>query len=198
MALNVGERCVIGSLPFVRLGLANAATVVVLIAYGARYALAVTVGRVVVASLLTGTFMGPTFAIGLGGAVGAWATMAAARLVGRWVLGPLGLSVLGAFAHNVSQIGVASFVLLGTWELASLWPLIALVSAGAGCGTGLLALAMGRALFAEGAVTGRLAVEHPTECTGQAVGARSRPGSREIDNRQSAIAHRDRARGPAA
>jgi heptaprenyl diphosphate synthase len=165
VALNIGERSVIGALPLVRLGLANALTLVVLVAYGARHALALAVGRVVVASLLTGAFMGPTFAIGLGGALGAWAAMTCAWSVGRWFLGPMGVSVIGAFAHNVCQVGVASVVVLGTWELASLWPLIALVSAAAGSVTGLVAVGMGRALFPEGGEVGR-----------------------QIDNRQSAIA----------
>ncbi len=147
LALNLGERYLVGPLPFARLGLANAITVVVLIGCGPWHALTVTVVRVVVAALLTGTFMGPTFAISLAGGLGSWVTMGAAWTAGRWALGPLGVSVLGAVGSNVFQVVVASIIVLGTWELASLWPLIALVSAGAGCVTGFVALAMGRALF---------------------------------------------------
>lgn len=175
VALNVSERYVVGPLPFVRLGLANAMTVVVLIAYGPWHALTLAVGRVVVASLLTGMFMGPTFVIGLAGAVGAWATMSGVWWLGRWLLGPLGISVIGAVAHNVCQVAMASLVVLGSWELASLWPLIALVSAGAGTATGLVALGLGRALFGDGGEVGR-----------------------EIEKRQTEIENEDRGGAPPA
>jgi heptaprenyl diphosphate synthase len=143
----VAERLVVGSLPFLRLGLANVVTVVVLVGCGAWYALLVTGLRVVASGVLTGTLLGPTFAMALAGGLGAWVVMSGVWVGGRWVIGPLGLSVLGALSHNVCQVATASVVALGTWELASLWPLIALVSAAAGTVTGLLALAMGRTLF---------------------------------------------------
>jgi heptaprenyl diphosphate synthase len=198
VALNMGERSVIGALPFVRLGIANSVTLVVLVAYGPRHALALTVGRVVVASLLTGVFMGPTFAIGLGGALGAWAAMTGAWSAGRWLLGPLGVSVIGACAHNVSQVAVASLVLLGTWELTHLWPLVALVSAGAGSVTGLVALGMGRALFPEGAAVRRLAVDDLGASDAQAADAVSRSGGRQIENRESTIGDGVLGGGPVA
>ncbi len=143
----MAERMVVGSLPFLRLGLANVVTVVVLVGCGAWYALLVTGLRVVASGVLTGTLLGPTFAMALAGGLGAWAVMSVVWLGGRWLIGPLGLSVLGALTHNVCQVATASVVALGTWELASLWPLITLVSAAAGTVTGLLSLAMGRALF---------------------------------------------------
>jgi heptaprenyl diphosphate synthase len=171
VALNVGERMLLGGVPFVRVGLANAVTVVVLIAYGPVQALAVTGLRLVAAAVLTGTLLGPTFAMALAGGLGAWVLMSSVWVVGRWLVGPLGLSVLGALGHNVCQVAAASLVVLGTWELASLWPLIALVSVGAGCVTGLAALAVGRALFPDGGDAGR-----------------------EIDNRPSTIGNGDGGR----
>lgn len=122
--------------PWFRLGLANAATLLALQLFGAGPALAVAGSRILILSLVTGTFLAPGFWLSAGGGIAAAAVMLAAwRLPG---LGFLGVSLLGAFAHVVGQLAVLRFVLPGA-AVASLWPLLAGLSLATGAAVGYLA-----------------------------------------------------------
>src|SRR5262249_37832983 len=76
--LFVLERLLPNPLPWVRLGLANAVTLLALCELGARPAAAVVALRVGLGSLFAGTLFGPQFALSASGAVASWAAMAAA------------------------------------------------------------------------------------------------------------------------
>ncbi|RMF83497.1 MAG: Gx transporter family protein, partial [Nitrospirae bacterium] len=139
VAIHTVEALIPSPLPGVKLGLANAVTLVVLLLHGPRDALTVTLTRIVVGALLIGTFPGPGFLLSLSGGVAAWAAMALARPLWPRLLGPLGLSVLGAAAHILAQVGVVFVLLVRHAGLLHLAPLLLLSAATTGAATGLVA-----------------------------------------------------------
>ena len=92
--------------PGAKMGLANIVTLLALLAYGWRWGLLVGVLRVMLGTLLSGTFLSLGFMLALSGAVCSALVMAAGqRLLGER-LGAVGLSVLGAVSHNLAQLAV--------------------------------------------------------------------------------------------
>lgn len=111
-ALHVLEGLFPIPLPFpgVKLGLANILTLLVLYLYDLRAAMTVAIARVLLGSLLGGTFFAPAFFLGLTGAV--ISTLIMALLVKRTkCFSPLGISLCGAVSHNLGQLLMASFLL---------------------------------------------------------------------------------------
>lgn len=135
--LGLAESAVGSPLPGVRLGLANIAVLVALQLCGAGTALAVSVGRVAIVGLATGTLMGPTAGMALAGAVAAWAAMSAAKAAGS-SFSVVGVSAAGAVAHVAAQFIVAA-ALVGSAGIARLATPSLLVSLLFGLATGLAA-----------------------------------------------------------
>jgi heptaprenyl diphosphate synthase len=108
IALHLVEGLLLGPLPVpgAKLGLANIATLLALLAYGLRWALLLGVLRVAVGSLLGGTFLSLGFLLAFAGAVVSALVMASGRRLGGDRLGPVGVSVLGAVSHNLTQLAV--------------------------------------------------------------------------------------------
>lgn len=129
-------------LPGVKPGLANVVTLVVLLRHGVGAAAWVSVLRVVGASLLLGTFLGPTFILSAAGAAGALLVLAATHVLGRKVLGPVGYAVPAALAHMLVQLAVAYALFIphpGLWQLA---PVLLAVATVSGVATGIIAAAI--------------------------------------------------------
>jgi heptaprenyl diphosphate synthase len=160
VAINVLESGFPSPLPGVKPGLANVITLIVLLRHGWRAAVAVTFLRVVVASLLIGSFLGPGFWLaGAGGAaalailaLGAGWNRMAAVIGNQWTLSPLGLSALAALAHTGGQFLLARGLLIPHPGLVRLLPPLLLVSLAFGVATGLAAQAVLAALAAPRAV----------------------------------------------
>jgi heptaprenyl diphosphate synthase len=108
--LGIVETALVPSLPVpgVRLGLANLAVVLALSVVGRAAALRVTVLRVLIVALATGSLGGPAFAMALAGALASWAVMA--WLAARRSVSPIGWSVGGAAAHVAAQLLAASLI----------------------------------------------------------------------------------------
>jgi heptaprenyl diphosphate synthase len=139
VALNILESFFPSPLPWIRLGLANLLTLVAIISCGWREGFLVTVMRVIIASLLFGGFLSPSFLLSLGGGLAGTAVMAL-MAPGVWRLySPLGMSVAGAFTHGLAQVIILRFVLVRTWEVLYLLPWVLLPAVLAGTATGLLA-----------------------------------------------------------
>jgi heptaprenyl diphosphate synthase len=99
-------------IPWLKFGLANIITLITLMLYGFRAAIMVTLIRVLVSSLIFGTFPGPAFVLSLGGGVVSTAAMAAFLSVFRGLFSAVGLSLIGAFFHNITQLILAYFLLI--------------------------------------------------------------------------------------
>jgi len=112
VALHGFESLLPTPIPWLRLGLANIITLVTLLLYGIRAAMIVTLIRVILASLLTGTFLGPAFILSLGGGVTSTLAMGFVLSVAPRLFSTIGLSLIGALFHNIAQLVLAYFLFI--------------------------------------------------------------------------------------
>lgn len=132
-------------IPWLRLGIANIITIVALILFDFRTAINVTLIRVILSSMFTGTFLGPSFFLSLGGGIGS--TFAAGffhysftSLSGRPLFGPVGLSLISSFFHNVCQLTLAYFMFIQRIEaVLIISPVILLIGTATGFANGVIA-----------------------------------------------------------
>ncbi|MBP2653276.1 MAG: Heptaprenyl diphosphate synthase component [Firmicutes bacterium] len=125
--------------PGIKLGLANVVALITIALYGWRDALLVSVLRVFLGTLLVGVLLGPSFVMSFSGAVVSTLVMSASYYFGRRQFSLLGISVIGAVAHNVTQISVAALVVASSnvfWYL----PYLILLAVPTGIATGLTAV----------------------------------------------------------
>ena len=132
---------VAAGVPGIKLGLANIVTVFALYQLGAAPALGILVARCLLGSLFAGNASALLFS--LMGGVGAMLVMIALRRVRG--LSVYGVSIAGAAAHNIGQIGAAMIVLGGTAVLGYL-PVLLGVSLLTGTLTGFVASLLFRAM----------------------------------------------------
>lgn len=112
LALHGFEYLLPTPVPWLRLGFANIITLVTIMLYGFRTALTVTLIRVILGSIFTGTFLGPAFILSFGGGVASVAAMGLAHRIFKRLFGPVGLSMIGAFFHNTVQLILAYFLFI--------------------------------------------------------------------------------------
>jgi heptaprenyl diphosphate synthase len=124
IAIHILEASFPSPLPGIKPGLANVVTLVVFMRHGFAIAAWVSGMRVLVGSLLIGTFMSPTFALSASGAVAALIVMGIAGRLGGRHIGPVGLCVLSAVAHMSTQIIVAYLLFIPNQALFKLAPVL--------------------------------------------------------------------------
>jgi heptaprenyl diphosphate synthase len=138
IGLQVIEAAIPSPVPGIKPGLANVITLVALVALGWRAALAVSLLRVVGASLLLGTLLSPGFWLSLAGALAALLVLAPlARLYPRH-LSALGLAVPAAIAHTLGQFLLAWALIVPHPQLPLLLPPLLLAALITGVVTGIL------------------------------------------------------------
>ena len=120
--------------PGVKLGLANIAVIFALFRMGGKSALAVSVVRVFMVSMLFGGMGALLYS--LSGAALSLGMMALLRKTDRF--STVGVSVAGGVAHNAGQILMA-MLLLGTARLSYYFPLLVVTGVAGGIFTGLTA-----------------------------------------------------------
>ena len=124
ITIHIVESSLPSPIPGVKPGLANIITVICLIHYSWSTAAWVALPRVLVGSLLIGTFLSPTFVLSLSGAVASIAILGlASRLPGEG-MGPIGYCLLAALAHMGAQFGVAYLLFIPHQGLFYLLPLL--------------------------------------------------------------------------
>jgi heptaprenyl diphosphate synthase len=143
VTLQIAESMIPRPLPWLRLGLANAVTLLVLVRMGFRSALAVALLRVVLCALLLGTFGGPAFLLSASGALLATLAMAFA-LRAAPPLSLLGVSVAGSAAHVIGQLAAISPLLRLGSSVAVLAPILLATAVPLGLVTGAFVLAVHR------------------------------------------------------
>lgn len=105
ITIHIAESVLPSPIPGIKPGLANVVTIIVLILFGWSSAAWVALLRVLIGSLLIGSFLSPTFILSLGGAIASVAAIGVAtRIPG---VGPVGYSVLAAMAHMAAQFWIA-------------------------------------------------------------------------------------------
>ncbi len=126
-------------IPWLRLGLANIITLITLLLYGMRPAITVTLIRVIVVSLFTGTFLGPAFILSLGGGITSTVAMGSIFYLSPRLFSVVGLSIIGAFFHNITQLFLAYFLFIQRIEAIFLiTPLILLLGTVTGTVNGIV------------------------------------------------------------
>ena len=99
----------------------------------------VAVMRVLVGSLLVGTFLSPTFMLSATGAILAMSALAITGRAGGRHVGPVGLSVVSALAHMSGQICVAYLVFIPHPAILKLVPILLTAAMLFGIVSGLIA-----------------------------------------------------------
>jgi heptaprenyl diphosphate synthase len=142
ITIHLAESALPSPLPGVKPGLANVVTIAVLVQFGWSTAAWVAMLRVLVGSLLLGTFLSPTFFLSLGGAVGSIAVLGLAASIPRRLFGPLGYSILAALAHMAAQFWVAYSLFIPHAALLKLLPVLMSAALIFGIVNGIIVIAM--------------------------------------------------------
>lgn len=146
ISIHIIESALPSPIPGIKPGLANVIVIAVLVLYGWRDAVWVGLLRVLVGSLLIGTFLTPTFMLSLAGASTSMVALGVAYYAGRclpgWGVGPLGYSILAAQAHMLGQFMAAYLLLIPHTALFKLLPLLMTAALVFGVISGMIATAM--------------------------------------------------------
>jgi septum formation protein len=117
---------------------ANMVTLIGLVSMGRKFAFKVAIGRVILSSILLGTFLTPTFYLSFSGALVACVSMILIyRPLGKISL--VGVSVVGAIMHNMTQLTLAYLILIKHGGILFMFPLLIISAVIAGIINGYLA-----------------------------------------------------------
>ncbi|MFV2059222.1 MAG: Gx transporter family protein [Gammaproteobacteria bacterium] len=122
ITIHVLESALPSIIPGIKLGLANIVTIIVLFRYGWHMAVWVSLLRVLIGSILIGTFLSPTFMLSFSGALASIIVINVYRLPIN--LSPIGISVLAAVAHITGQFYVAYLLFIPHDDLFLLLPIL--------------------------------------------------------------------------
>lgn len=146
IALFVVESYIPMPVPFLKVGLANIASVVALMLLGWGGVLAVVVLRVVVGSLFVGSFMGPAFVLAMSAGVISAGAMALTAAFTRSFFSPLGISLVGSVVHVMTQLLIVRFIYVHDPVVFHILPLLLLTALVGGVVVGLISLRLLKAL----------------------------------------------------
>ena len=125
LSLFVFETLIPHPLPWVRLGLGNMAWLLALLLFGWKEAYLVTILKAILGTLILGTFMTPTSLFALAGGIAAVTATGAVYRAAPHLFSIVGLSVIGAVTHNITQLLMAYGVLVRRPEIfAFTWTFI--------------------------------------------------------------------------
>ncbi|MDT8383584.1 MAG: Gx transporter family protein [Gammaproteobacteria bacterium] len=128
ITIHIAESALPSPLPGIKPGLANVVTLLVLCRYGWRMAAWVSLLRVLVGSILIGTFLSPAFFLSAAGALASVAMLgllvAVSRALPAWAPGPMGLGLAAALAHMSGQFWLAYVLFVPHSGLLMLYPLL--------------------------------------------------------------------------
>ena len=148
VVIHVAEGVLPSPMPGVKPGLANVVTIAVLLLYGWRLAAWVALLRVIIGSIVVGTFLSPTFMLSFAGAgAAALALAAASQLPGRG-FGPIGFSLLASLSHMAAQFWVAYVLFIPHPGLLALLPVLLSVATLTGLINGMITIWMLKAVYA--------------------------------------------------
>lgn len=140
IALHGFESLIPMPIPWMKVGLANIITLTTFVLLGFRAALMVTLIRVTLTSIFTGSFLGPGFILSLSGGLASTMAMGLVSYILPGIFGPVGVSLIGALSHNLSQIFFAYLLFIQKLEPVLLvTPFIILIGTITGFVNGLAA-----------------------------------------------------------
>ena len=95
-------------------GLSNGIILMVLMLMGPKEGVCAAILKVIIANLLTGRFLGPSFFLGLGGALSSVYMMA---MLMKSKFGLIVVSVFGSFVSNLVQLLLAATLFVGSMQV---------------------------------------------------------------------------------
>lgn len=125
--------------PWIKLGLSNIASLLALILLGFQEAIIVTLLRVVIGSILFGTFLSPTFMLSLAGGISSIIVMGLFYKYFLKSFSLISVSFLGAYTHTTAVILLVYYFIIPHKELFYLFPIFLLFSACTGVINGIIA-----------------------------------------------------------
>ena len=142
-ALQIAESFIPGPVPGIKLGLANVVVITALLKLGFRAAFEIAVLRVLISSLLLGTFLSPAFFLSLSGSLASTLVMGAVFYLNggkkHMLFGVTGISLAGAAAHNIAQVSLVYAVFVGSNAVFFLLPVLGISAVVTGFITGAIA-----------------------------------------------------------
>lgn len=135
MVLSYLESLIPMFIPGVKLGLANVIILIMLYEFKVGEAFLVNLFRILLVSLLRGSFLTPTFYMSLTGGMLSFVVMLIFSRIKFF--SPIGVSVLGSISHSLGQI-LMSIILLGTEMVVTYLPFIAVLSLVTGVLSGIV------------------------------------------------------------
>lgn len=131
------------AVPGAKLGLANVIILWTVVSMGLTDALLINVLRAFLGSLLTGTFLNVSFFMSMAGGTASTLVMGLLWIWARRWVSLVGVSITGAFFHNLAQVLMA-FVLIGHRGILIYLPLLLLIAFPTGLLVGLVVWQLGR------------------------------------------------------
>ncbi len=150
VAIYVIETFIPRPLPWLKFGFGNIIVLLTFYLLGFRFALLVTLLKSILGSLIIGNFFTPSFLFSISGGLVSLCVMAVPLFLFPHLFSPLGISILGAVSHNLTQLLTASFVFIGRIEVFHLTPIFLMLSLVTGTITGIVSLFILKALMLHG------------------------------------------------
>lgn len=133
-AIHTVEAAVPTPFPWLKFGFANILTITAISLYGFRAGMTVAFLRIIVGSLIIGSFLTPSFFIGLSGGIASAVVMGVSYRLFGGIFSLVGICVLGAYASNLAQVATVYFLFIRHTEIFMLLP----VFLGFGLVTGII------------------------------------------------------------
>jgi heptaprenyl diphosphate synthase len=112
--------------PWLRFGFANIIALTAIALFGLRVGLMVTILRVFLGTILMGTFLTPAFVLGMGGGIGSTLVMGIAHGKFKGFFSLVGISVMGAYTHNIVQLAIVYLLFIRHSEVFYVLPVLLL------------------------------------------------------------------------
>ncbi|MFW6007359.1 MAG: Gx transporter family protein [Halanaerobiales bacterium] len=141
LVLNIVESMIPMSfvVPGAKLGLSNVVNLIGLVIFGFVGGFQIFLLRVILGSLLIGTFMTITFYLSFVGGLLGYLMMGFVYYVFKDKFSLLGISVIGAVFHNIGQI-ITAYILIDNPGIFYYLPYLVLLAIPTGIGVGLVTL----------------------------------------------------------
>lgn len=123
--------------PGAKLGLANIVSLIAISLFGFTAAFEIVIFRIILASLLAGTFMTINFYLSFSGGILSFFLMYFAYKFFKDYFSLIGISIIGAAAHNAAQITAAYFI-ISNIAIFYYLPFLILLALPTGFGVGLV------------------------------------------------------------
>ena len=121
-AVHTIESAIPSPVPWLKFGFANILTVAAISLYDFRAGLTVAFLRIMVGSLILGSFLTPSFFIGLSGGLASAVVMGISHKLFKGIFSLVGISVLGAYANNIAQVATVYALFIRHSEIFMLLP----------------------------------------------------------------------------